>query len=87
MERKANKINVNKIVKRKSKKKDPGKFDIKLFIIIIFIIAFSIFTIWQSFKMASIFGTASKNIVDDFINNRDKDTSYYKTIDEVILNG
>ena len=77
MERKNKKDNINRIGKRKSKKRNDGRFDIKLFIVIIFIIIFSIFTIWQSFKMASVFGTASKNILDDFINNRDKDTSYY----------
>lgn len=85
MKRKSEKINVNNIGKRKNKKRNDGKFDLKLFIIIILIIAFSIFTIWQSFRMASIFGTASKNILDDFINN--KETSYYQKLDEVILNG
>ena len=87
MERKNKKDNINRIGKRKSKKRNDGRFDIKLFVVIIFIIIFSIFTIWQSFKMASVFGTASKNILDDFINNRDKDTSYYQKINEVIING
>ena len=54
MERRNKKDNINRIGKRKSKKRNDGRFDIKLFIVIIFIIIFSIFTIWQSFKMASV---------------------------------
>lgn len=65
--------------KRRNKKNNnkKNKFDIKIFLLIVIISVIAIFTIIQSTKMAVILGSATKRIIDDFINGEETSYNYY----------
>lgn len=62
---------------RKVKNNKDAKFNFRIFLIIIIVSVVAIFTIIQSARMVMIFGTASKNIIDDFINGEETSYNYY----------